>query len=158
MRGSCCDIRFMYHELMRAVTTADAEEIAELEMKLFPANCFNDHTIAKEIEAGKGWCVVEEGEIVAYVLCRGNDYLLDIMRLGVMQKHQGKKLGVELLLRCILEAEHVMLTVHEQNERALRLYRRNGFEVVGRLADGNWVMGRTQDFNRHRRHFIGIER
>ncbi len=148
----------MYHERMRAVTTADAEEIAELEMKLFPENCFNEHTIAREIELGKGWCVVADSAIVAYVLCRGTERLLDIMRLGVLPRYQGMKLAVELLLRCILEAEHVMLTVHEENERALRLYRRNGFEVVGRLAEGHWVMGRTQNFNGQRLHFIGTDR
>lgn len=142
---------------MRPVTVDDADELATLEAELFPDNCLNEYTLAREISLGSGWCCTEAGGIVAYVLCRGNSYLVDIMRLGVLPAYQGRGLGTRLLRYAIEQAEHTMLTVLEENERALRLYRRHGFEIVGRLNGRGWVMGVTKRQGRGG-HFIGLDR
>ena len=142
---------------MRPVTTDDADELAAIEMKLFPENCLNEYSIAREIELGQGFCITENELIVAYMLCRGSSYLIDIMRLGVHPDYQGLGLGKQLLQRGLALAEYVMLTVAPENERALRLYKRHGFEIVGLLKDGaGWIMGATS--NAHRPYFIGLER
>lgn len=146
----------MYHAFMRSVTVHDADELAELEMKLFPDNCLNEFTLAREIALGSGWCFIEAGDIVAYMLCRGDSYLIDIMRLGVLPAYQGRGLGTQLLRCGINQAQHAMLTVLEGNERALRLYRRHGFEVVGRLNGYGWVMGVTKRLGRSS-HLIGLD-
>lgn len=136
----------MYHAFMRYVTVHDADELAELEKQLFPKNCINEHTLAKEIELGSGWVIEQDasGSIVGYMLCRGDDYLLDIMRLGIATHYQGRGFGSELLRHGVKQAEHVMLTVATENTNALRLYHRHGFEIVGRLlGNAGWVMRRT---------------
>lgn len=141
---------------MRAVTVEDADELAELEMELFPESCLNEHSLAREIRLGGGLVVVEGGSIIAYMLHRGGARLADIIRLGVRPEHQGRGLGTWLLRQGLELAEEVMLTVLPTNTRALRLYRKHGFEIVGRLrTDNAWVMMATPG---GRRHFSGRTR
>jgi len=147
----------MYHAFMRTVTVDDADELAELDKQLFPNNCLNEFTLAREIALGSGWCFVEAGDIVAYILCRGDSYLTDIMRLGVLPAYEGRGLGRSLLLRGMMTTPHTMLTVATDNTRALRLYHHLGFEIVGRLlGDSAWVMGKAQQ--NMTRYFIGLDR
>lgn len=141
---------------MRAVTIDDADELASIEMKLFPDNCFNERTLAREIELGSGFVITDGWRIVAYVMLRGDRYLVDIMRLGVVPEFQGRGLGTQLLQHSAEQAEHAMLTVHAENKRALQLYSRHGFEIVGRLIGGHWVMGRTRRQQRGH-YFIGLD-
>ena len=147
----------MYHGFMLPVTAEVADELAALEMQLFPDNCLNEHTLAKELTYGQGFAVFDGRRIVAYMLCRGDDYLTDIMRLGVLPEYEGMGIGSSLLRRGISLAQYVMLTVSPENERALRLYRRHGFEIVGRLKDNSgWVMGLTNRTGRDS-YFIGLD-
>lgn len=146
----------MYHAFMRPVTVDDADELALLENQLFPENCLNEYTLAREIDMGSGWVIGEPGGIQAYMLCRGNSYLIDIMRLGVLPSFEGRGLGSQLLRQGIQQAEYAMLTVLPENERALRLYFRYGFELVGRLNGHGWVMGRTNRTGRDS-YFIGLD-
>lgn len=151
----------MYHGSMRSVTVDDADELASLEMKLFPENCLNEYTLSREIDLGQGFCVTENGLIVAYMLCRGSSYLTDIMRLGVHPDYQRLGLGKQLLRRGLELAEYVMLTVAPANKRALRLYRAHGFEYVGLLKDrSGWVMGAVPNgqYSGRGPHFIGLDR
>lgn len=146
----------MYHAFMRPVTVHDADELAELEMKLFPDNCLNEYSLAREIALGSGWCFVEAGDIVAYMLCRSDRHLTDIMRLGVLPGYEGRGLGRALLQRGMNYSAYTMLTVAPENARALRLYHHMGFEIVGRLVnDSGWVMGKTHPDSRG--YFIGLD-
>jgi ribosomal protein S18 acetylase RimI-like enzyme len=129
---------------MRCVTQNDADVIAELEMQVFPENCFNETTIAKEIELGTGWVIELADEVVAYALVRDDGYLLDLTRLGVREDCRGMGLGAMLLDRLLGIQRDTMLTVRVTNETALHLYRTRGFQIVGRFRDGgSWVMLRA---------------
>lgn len=133
---------------MIPVTAEWADELAELEMVLFPENCLNEYTLARELTLGKGFAILDEGHIIAYMLCRGDAQLLDVMRLGVLPPYQGRGMGTRLLRRALELSESVMLTVVPTNTRALRLYHRHGFEIIGLLKDSSgWVM-RTPSLHR----------
>ena len=143
---------------MRPVTVEDSDELSLLEMDLFPDNCLNEYTLAREIDLGQGFIVTDNHKIVAYMLMRGDGYLMDIMRLGVVAGYQGQGLGTRLLRVGMQLAEQVMLTVETKNERALRLYDRHGFQIVGQLIGGSaWVMGFKKRLRRSD-YFIGLDR
>jgi ribosomal protein S18 acetylase RimI-like enzyme len=147
----------MYHAPMRAVTVEDSDELAAIEMELFPENCMNEHSLAREIDLGGGFVICEHGAIIAYMLYRGDARLVDIIRLGVVPAHQGRGLGPWLLKQGLELAEYVMLTVQPENKRALRIYLKHGFDVVGQLkGNDGWVLGAA--VRRPSRHFIGRER
>lgn len=130
----------MYHTSMRIVTLADADELAELDMLLFPAYCLNEQSIRIEIAVGTGWVIREREKIVAYALVRKDGPLLDITRLGVHPHYQRRGFGSQLLARVKHGGCRVMLTVLRENRDALRLYLRKGFRIVGDLTSGGWVM------------------
>lgn len=126
---------------MRCVTQNDADVLAELEHVIFPDNCFNETTLAKEIQLGRGWVIEVADEVVAYALIRSDGYLWDLTRLGVAPTYQRLGLGSQLLDKVLLHRHPTMLTVRPTNKVALRLYHSRGFQIVGRLVDDlGWVM------------------
>lgn len=130
---------------MRKATIEDASTIAELEILLFPSNCMNERTISNEIAAGECWLVLDHQKenVWGYCLVRRDGELLDILRLGVVPEHQGQGIATLLLEKAIEAGQPTMLTVKKDNRRALKLYLRHGFRIVGQLAsDNGWVMRR----------------
>lgn len=96
-----------------------------------------------EIVHGFGWLVEHELELVGYILVRDDKYILDITRFGVRTEHQGKGIGTLLLNHVLRTMRPVMLTVEESNQVALRMYLKNGFQIVGKLPHSPcWVMRR----------------
>lgn len=61
---------------------------------------------------------------------------VEIERIYVAKEYHGMKIGQHLLQKALeraseLQADHVWLGVWERNERAIRFYQQNGFEVFG---------------------------
>lgn len=128
---------------MRGATRADAEAIAALDMELFPDNCFNERTIGLEIAAGSGLVIYDHEELAAYTLVRWDWDLVDIIRIGVRPKYQGRGLGTRLLLATMHSTNlDVMLCVDKANRRAQALYFGHGFNIIGQLTK-SWVMRRS---------------
>lgn len=74
----------------------------------------------------------------------------------VRPAHRGRGVADALMTAALAEAagqvEHVSLTVTASNETAIRLYRRHGFEVVGRVPASIRVDGVDHDeLSMHRR-------
>lgn len=124
---------------MREATQDDLGRLEELEAELFFDNCMSRLRLASELQHGRGWVVEDGGVIVAYSLLRFEPRLVDLTRLGVATTHQGLGLGTYLLNHALQQGESVMLTVHRDNETAIRLYLRHGFRVIGILPH-SWLM------------------
>ncbi len=114
----------------------------ELEYQLFE-NSMAETTLHRELEVGQG--LVYEGLrcILGYALVRTDGDKLDLTRLGVGQGAQGSGIGSALLCEVITMGKPIVLTVLKHNHRAIRLYYRYGFEIVGHLvSDGAWALRR----------------
>ena len=75
--------------------------------------------------------------------CISQQNQLKIARLYLLQAWWGQAIGPELLRQCLQYAQEkrfasVWLTVWSKNERALTLYRKFGFEIVG---EEDFVLG-----------------
>jgi ribosomal protein S18 acetylase RimI-like enzyme len=124
---------------MQPLRVEDAHAVAELDMLLFPDNCLSWKTIETEIRHGEGFVVYDGEMLIAYLLARKDSTgLVDILRLGVRQGYQSRGLGSDMLLALFSRHNDVMLCVRKDN-RAIRLYLRHGFEIVGQLEE-SWVM------------------
>ena len=87
---------------MRRLVPDDAANIAELDLALFPDNCFNERTLLKEIEEGEGWIIhLFHGEPIAYAVTRSKGGLRDLLRIGVRVDKQGRGYGQALLKEAI---------------------------------------------------------
>jgi ribosomal protein S18 acetylase RimI-like enzyme len=125
-------------------TPDDAETIAAMEMEIFPDSCFNETTIRHELEIGQGWLAGRPA--LGYVLVRVEGTLADITRLGVRPECQGGGTGSALLRQALSVCSTAMLTVRKHNKRAIQLYQRYGFRIVGSFESGSWIMIRGKKF------------
>lgn len=124
------------------VKISDAENIAALDMKLFPDNCFNERTLQQEISIGAGYVAYLDGELLGYLLIRWDfaNELMDIIRIGVAELHQGQGIGKKLLQHALQKnPSDAMLMAKKTNTRALKMYRRFGFEIVAQTQQ-SWVL------------------
>lgn len=130
--------------LINEVKISDAEKIAELEIALFPENCFNEQTLKREISIGGGLVAYQNGELLGYLLIRWDfaNELMDIIRIGVRPTSQQLGIGTTLLKQALDNTESSsMLMAKKTNLPALRLYHRFGFNIVAQ-TDHSWVMVR----------------
>lgn len=128
---------------MRNATQADAGDIAVLDAELFPANCFNERTIAREIGAGSALVAHDGGLLTGYVLVRWDWELADITRIGVRASYQRRGLGQRLLSRVVSTTQlDLVLCVEKSNSGAMKLYHEYDFKIVGQLNQ-HWVMRRS---------------
>lgn len=126
---------------MRLAEPTDCERLEYLEYKLFPDNGFNAHTLKGELTIGRCWVIERRNKIVGYLLARIDGDLIDIMRVGVLPEFQGKGIGTKLVRVAMTQAPKSMLCVRKENKRALKLYRRLGFSIIGETTElPSWVM------------------
>ena len=92
----------------------------------------------EEIVSGRGlFAVLEDGEVQGYLVLRKVSPEAQLVDLAVRPQDHGRGLG-RTLLDCAVGAARawgcarITLEVSAANEPALRLYRRAGFQVVGR--------------------------
>ena len=76
--------------------------------------------------------VALEGETVRGFVGLQRDYIAGIF---VDSSHQGKGVGSRLLTFCQHRHHTLSLEVYEKNERAIRFYRRHGFQIAERHID-----------------------
>jgi ribosomal protein S18 acetylase RimI-like enzyme len=125
--------------MIRPATTADIERINALEYELFPDNSLSCVMLERELAVSQVF--VEGDPLHAYAIVGHDGELLDLLRLGVDTTQQGRGAGTRLLLHTLSLAQPMMLTVRKNNARALRLYRKHGFEVIGHFSEkASWVM------------------
>ena len=129
--------------MIDALTDADVMRCAELERMLFPGDSpWPAEAFASEIAAPHNRYFAArtpQGELVGYagisLLGRPGSFECEIHTIGVDPAHQGHGYGRALLseLLAVADAAHaeVFLEVRTDNEVALDLYRRNGFDVLG---------------------------
>nr|WP_297428671.1 ribosomal protein S18-alanine N-acetyltransferase [uncultured Actinotalea sp.] len=144
---------------LRPLTPADLPRLAELEETLFAPSAWSLGMLAEELAAPGRWYVgidaTEDADdggaagaarvtpgpaaalLVAYAGLWFDGDVAQVMTIGVDPAAQRRGLGSALLAALVqrardLGAEAVLLEVRVDNEPALALYRRHGFELLGR--------------------------
>ncbi len=136
---------------MRQAEPTDCSRLEYIEGILFPENNFNATTLLGEITIGRCWVIERRSKIVAYLLARINGNLIDVMRVGVLPEFQGRGIGTKLLKTAMTQAPESMLCVRKKNKRAVKLYRKLGFRIVGETPSRDmpsWVMRSTSGVSR----------
>ncbi|MGB7240227.1 MAG: GNAT family N-acetyltransferase [Rhodococcus sp. (in: high G+C Gram-positive bacteria)] len=84
------------------------------------------------------WVAEHDGRLVGHLVLTGRNDELWVSRLFVDPSARGSKVG-EALLRQARSCGVLMLDVVESSERAIALYERTGWTLVGR-RDAEWIM------------------
>ena len=120
-----------------SMTAAHITPIGEIE-KL----CFSDPWSERELfpyvcsEDGMAFSVIEDGEVIAYIVGRIIAPEGEIYRIAVKKEKRGRAIGFRLLSFAMKTErgrglETVFLEVRESNEPAIRLYSSYGFKKMG---------------------------
>jgi ribosomal protein S18 acetylase RimI-like enzyme len=139
--------------LVRRAAMEDAPQLMLLEAMLFE-NSMTEEMVERELRAGEGFVACQFNDptapVLGYVLVREDKDLLDITRLGVLPEAQCLGIGTALLRRILDMKRTTVLTVKKDNPRALRLYKRHGFKVVGHFVlEHAWVLRRDVQASVH---------
>lgn len=123
----------------RPLTTADLPRLLELERELFGAGAWSAGMLAEELAAPGRWYVGvdADGRLIGYAGLWFDGDVAQVMTIGVDPAAQRGGLGTVLLVALVarsreLGAQAVLLEVRVDNEAAIALYRRAGFEMIGR--------------------------
>jgi ribosomal protein S18 acetylase RimI-like enzyme len=136
-------------QTIRRATEEDAQRMLALE-QVFP-NSMTDTMLLRELEVGVGYVLLDDEadavRVVGYALVRQDKDLLDLTRLAIEPGLHGRGYGRFLLsficASADAEGRALILTVLKDNHRAILLYLRAGFRVVGHyVREHAWAMRR----------------
>lgn len=123
----------------RPLTEADLPRLVALEAELFGVGAWTAGMLAEELAGPGRWYVGVDvaGELAGYAGLWFDGDVTQVMTLGVAETAQRRGIGERLLAALItrsreLGAQAVLLEVRVENEPAIRLYLRAGFEMFGR--------------------------
>ena len=124
---------------LRPMTVDDLPAVMVLEEELFAPDTWTEAMYRDELARTdtRTYLVAEDGErVVGYAGLIAYDDEAHVATLGVTKALQGEGIGSLLLDDLLAEADRrspvVLLEVRADNEPAQRLYRRRGFEEIGR--------------------------
>lgn len=128
---------------LRSMLESDVEQIVPIEAELFagdpPWSAEEFRSELAGVPETRWYTVAEDesGELAGYAGLRVVDGTADIQTVAVAPAHQRRGLGTVLLGALIDEARRrrateMLLEVRVDNEPALALYRRHGFERIAR--------------------------
>lgn len=124
--------------LLRPLGPDDLDALEAMEHALFGAGAWSRASLAEEIDGPGRWYVGAEsaGELVGYAGLWFDGVDAQVMTLGTRTDVQRRGIG-RMLLDALLDrarelrADSMLLEVRVDNEPALELYRRAGFEQLG---------------------------
>jgi ribosomal-protein-alanine N-acetyltransferase len=126
--------------VLRPMATADLSAVARLEIALFGEEAWSADMLRSELagEPARYYLVAaDDGVIAGYagMLAPGGGQA-DVLTVGVAEDRWGEGIGAALVEHLLAEAvrrgcTEVFLEVRVDNDRAQRLYRRQGFGSVG---------------------------
>lgn len=121
-----------------------ASDNSSQNMRDYLNKSFTNDQIALELsnEFSEFFITTIEGQLVGYLKVNRNeaqteqnlDHALEIERIYILKKYQGKKLGQQLLDKALdIAAQYqlrtIWLGVWEHNPKAIHFYEKNGFQI-----------------------------
>jgi ribosomal-protein-alanine N-acetyltransferase len=122
---------------IRPLAYADLPQVIAIERRAFPTP-WSLAMFVLELSKPSGICLaaLEEGELVAYLVCSRYDTVWHLMNVAVEPSRQRQGIASALLERLFEQAdkpsEQYTLEVRTSNDAAIRLYERFGFRAAGR--------------------------
>jgi ribosomal-protein-alanine N-acetyltransferase len=117
---------------------ADLAEVLELEQTVYPHPWSMANFVDSLASAYQAWVLRDpDGELLGYFLLMAIVDEAHLLNVAVSAERQGQGLGRFLLNQAVacargLGMETMLLEVRPSNERALEIYRRYGFQTIGR--------------------------
>ena len=96
---------------------------------------FSPEMLMLDLKFSENWACIEDGHVIAFITVSDEEgyYMGDlfVFNLNVSVEYRRKGLAVELIRKALAEhpeCEYMTLDVRKDNEKAMNLYRKLGFE------------------------------
>ena len=124
----------MNREVIRKIALGELSLVKKMEQRCFESNCFNEKEIEEMYinDRYKFIGIWSNGSLAGYLIMTDSIDVYEIIKVGVDDEYRGRGLG-KLLIEKAFETIKVdlMLEVRENNESAIRLYKKIGFKKIG---------------------------
>lgn len=122
--------------MIKKASHSDVKRLCELEKKLFSKENFplSYGSLRYHVKNNMLYLFEMEGSVAGYVLVLVKRRDAKLYSIGVDKTHRGKKIANELLSFATKELslmgfEKLLLEVRIDNEKAISLYKKSGFEI-----------------------------
>jgi len=132
--------------VIEKVSLRDLNEIYRLEKKTFKSDSFSRNLLQSLIQANSLFFKLvsskDSKKLIGYViLIKDDEYRFNLINFLIKKKYQNKGYGSLLLkktlsiLKKFPKINKVILNVRITNLRAINLYNKFGFEIIGKIAN-----------------------
>lgn len=132
--------------MIEKVSLRDLNEIYRLEKKTFKSDSFSRNLLQSLIQANSLFFKLvsskDSKKLIGYViLIKDDEYRFNLINFLIKKKYQNKGYGSLLLkktlsiLKKFPKINKVILNVRITNLRAINLYNKFGFEIIGKIAN-----------------------
>ncbi|MCD7988726.1 MAG: ribosomal protein S18-alanine N-acetyltransferase [Klebsiella quasipneumoniae] len=130
------------------LSEGDLSAVMEIDKSIFPLDSWSMCGFLTSLSLGEGYGVKKDGKLLGYIFFNGVLDESELLHIGVAKEHQNQGIASLLMEFMITQGgskgiENWFLEVRESNCGAIHLYRKFGFEVIGRrknyykTADGH---------------------
>lgn len=132
--------------MIEKVSLRDLNEIYRLEKKTFKSDSFSRNLLQSLIQANSLFFKLvsskDSKKLIGYViLIKDDEYRFNLINFLIKKKYQNKGYGSLLLKKTLSivkkfpKINKVILNVRITNLRAINLYNKFGFEIIGKIAN-----------------------
>jgi len=121
---------------IRNITINDIPDLAQIEQEVFPNPWDEIHLTALLSKPFLSFVAEEDEKCIGYLSCFLSSYDAQILNIGVRKAHQHKGVATALFEALFqelkqLEISEISLEVRTTNQKAVSLYQKLGFSIVG---------------------------
>ncbi|MBC8196864.1 MAG: ribosomal protein S18-alanine N-acetyltransferase [Candidatus Marinimicrobia bacterium] len=127
---------------MQIANRSHLNEILTIERELFdqPWSEVHFEEELEKIPVSKSWVLCENNKVIGFIFGWMIENEFHLNNIAIKKQFQGKGLGLKLINSVIefvksKKGNLIFLEVMHDNESAIRLYEKNGFESVGKRKD-----------------------
>lgn len=134
--------------LIRQMTDADILIVVAIEQAVQVSPWTQEMFVSGLAHHDRGWVLIDEGILCGYIFVKPQQNEADILTLAVDKHRQGKGYAQALMQFVLRQFECLYLEVRVSNHRAIGLYEKMGFKIVGKRpqyykTEDAWVMKAT---------------
>jgi len=108
---------------------ADVDAVVQIDLSVFPSMPLDRPAWEKAVEHGDVWVIGQPP--VGFLLANDDSWGRTLVRVGVGATERRKGFGTQLIEAALVDVNSAQLMVDQSNRRAIVLYERLGFKIVG---------------------------
>ena len=132
--------------MIKKVSLRDLNKIYSLEKKIFKSDSFSQNLLQNLIQFNSFFLKLVDpkkpDKLIGYVIIiKDDEHQFNLINFAICKKYQGRGYGSLLLEKTLskikehIEINKLILNVKTTNIRAINLYKKYGFQIIGKIEN-----------------------